>query len=441
MLTVRRAFISGLLFFALIPAGALSGETVSIPIPLYVDSKAIKDRFDSLTAEDMEKLRRKKILLASRSFGLNTCNGFAALAKKDKKYDFLSSYKRFDVFKAGGNTGIIPPDIFSKVNFVHSLATHWPPTKRVDEVEQLLRSEPHNFGKVVDAVIIYYDLGFPEAFDYYAKKMDALQADFPKVRFIYITGGFMGKSKPNENEKSHLFSEKVRERYLGKVPLYDMGKILSDDFRCGHNFCPEYSKDPADVHPNLATGETMLAKGLLLVLHEAFATPDKTPHLEAVKAVKPALPNETLPAVHPDMQAVRAILDANGLTKKTVESVSVVEGGRIVALYLQEGGVTELPEAIGKLEALRLLHLYGDRKQPYPLLKKISPALANCKKLEELLLNQNDLEILPAEIAVLVNIKTLSLADNKLKKLPAEAEKWAKRFDPKGLLLQNLTEK
>jgi len=104
----------------------------------------------------------------------------------------------------------------------------------------------------------------------YARGMDALQRDFPHARMIYVTAGFMGPSREKENEAAHAFSEAIRARYKGKAPLYDLGAILSDDFRAGHAYAPEYSKDPAEIHPNQPAGEIMMAKGFLLVLVEAF---------------------------------------------------------------------------------------------------------------------------------------------------------------------------
>lgn len=423
------------LFACLLAPGATSAaEPVQAP---YVDSQAIKERFDTVTPADMEMLRSKKILFASRSFGLNLCGGLAELAKKDKNFELVSSLQRYNVRVAGGDLNIIPADAFEKTHFVHFLADAYPLTKRVDQMDALLRNPPHNFGKVADIAIIFYHQSSPEVFEYYAAKMDALRADFPNIRFIYVTAGFMGPSKAAANENSHLFSEMVRKRYKGKVPLYDLGAILSDDFRVGHQYCPEYSKDPADVHPNLPAGTTMMAKGFLLLLRDTLrqAPVAAAPLPEITEKADAKV--ETLPADHPDASAARAILDANGLNKMTVESISVVANGRIVELFLQEGGITELPDAIGRLDALRKLHLYGDRKLSHPLLTKISPEIGRCSKLEELLLNNNDLETLPVEIASLRQIKSLSLGDNRLKSLPPEVIEWAMRFDPKGLAQQN----
>lgn len=398
----------------------------------YVDSKAIKERFDEITAEDMDMLRQKKILLVSRSFGLNLFKGLTQLAREDKKYDLLSSYQRFDVNKAGGDVSVIPVDALQKSNFVHFLGTYWPHTKRLEEMNRVLHDPPHEFGKSVDAVIVFYHTATPALIEPYASQMEAWRAEYPNARFIYVTSGFMGPKYTKENEASQAFGELVRERFKGKAPIYDMGAILSDDFRVGHVYCPEYSQDPAEVHPNLPAGESMLAKGFLLVLKEAFAQ-KPAPAAASVKPTAPVKQAETLPAVHPDAKAVRAILDANNLKNKAVDGVSVVKDGRIVELFLQEGGIVEVPDAIGELTALRKLHLYGDRTLPLPLLKKISPAIGRCTEIEELLLNQNDLTTLPVEIAGLKKIRNLSVADNHLKDIPPEVAQWIQKSDPKGL--------
>ena len=405
--------------------------------PLYVNSKVTKDRFDEITAQDMDTLRTKKILFASRSFGLNLCVGLRALAAKDKKYDLMSSYKMiYNVNQVGGDLSVIPADVFKDKNFVHFLCSVWPLTKRTDEIDELLRHKPHDFGQTVDIVIIFYAMSTPETFEYYSSKMDALRHDFPKIKFIYVTAGFMASSRAETNEPSHAFSELIRARYKGQVPLYDLGAILSDDFRCGHAFCPEYSKDPAGGHPNLPLGEEMMAKGFLLVLRDACKSTGPANSVTPLAAGAPAPQVETLPVDSPDYKAVRAILDANGLQQKKVESVAVVEKGRVVRLYLQEGGIRELPDAIGTLTELRVLHLYGDRNQSYKLLETISPAIARCTKLEDLLINQNDLRTLPPEIATLTNLKLLSLADNHLKDLPPAVVAWAHRLDRLGLAQQ-----
>jgi hypothetical protein len=398
----------------------------------YVDSKITKERFKEVTDDDLKAIASQKILFASRSFGLNLGNGMRILAKEDKNFDILGEWKRYDVFKAGGDLSIIPADAFAKTNFVHFLATYWPHTKRMEEMDQVLRQPPQEFGKQADIVLVFFHTAQPENFEQYCSYMDKWRKDFPKIKFIYVTAGFQGPKHAKENENAHLWSEKVRERYKGKQPLYDLGKILSDDFRAGHVYCPEYSKDPNDGHPNSDEGQAMMARGMFLLLRDTLKWKGGDEPAPMAAAPKPAKTDAA--KIDPaDAKAVQAILTANGLTKKKVEGVSVVENGRVVKLYLQEGGVKTIPDAIGQLTELRLLHCYGDRSLKLPLLTKVSPAIAQCSKLEELLLNQNDLATLPPEIAQLTNLKVLSIADNKLKDLPEAVKAWAEKFDPKGL--------
>jgi hypothetical protein len=436
--------LRSILLSLLTAIASLCTPTASGEAP-YVDSQAIKERFDQITAADMDMLRQKKIILASRSFGLNLVKGLGQLAKLDPKYDLTSSYQRFDVNKAGGDVGIIPADFFSGKNFLHFLATVHPALKRVEEMDKILGDPSHEFGKSADAVIIFYHTASPDTFEPYKKAMDSMQARFPKIRFIYVTSGLSGPKFAKNNENSMAFGEKARAELKGKVPLYDMAKILSDDFRDGPVYCPEYSADPADLHPNLPAGETMMAKGFLLVLKEAFAQDVAAPAPTPPTATVPPSPvpvtsaagqTETLPEDHPDMKAIRAILDANGLQQKKVEGISVVKGGRIIELFLQEGGITQLTEEIGVLTSLRKLHVYGDRNLPLPLLKTISPAIGRCTEIEELLINENNLATLPAEIVRLEKLTNLSLGDNQLVNLPPDVAQWAERFDPKGLANQ-----
>jgi len=261
-------------FVPLISGSAMASEEA--PAAHYVDSKAIKERFDKITAEDMELLRGKKMLFASRSFGLNLFKGLTALSKKDSKYDLVSSYERYNVFKEGGNLGIIPADAFDKSNIVHFLATYHPHTKRLEEVNDLLGEGPHGFGKSVDVVIVYFHTATPALFETYKTTLERWQSEYPNVKFIAVTSGFMGPKYAKENDASQAFGELVRAQLKGKVPVYDLGAILSDDFRVGNQFCPEYSADPAEVHRNLPAGEEMMAKGFLLILKETFA-PQPTP--------------------------------------------------------------------------------------------------------------------------------------------------------------------
>jgi len=189
----------------------------------------------------------------------------------------------------------------------------------------------------------------------------------------------------------------------------------------------------------------MMAKGFLLMLRDTFRAP-WPPKAELGPLSKIIFPGaEKIPADHPDAKAVRAILDANGLKDIKVDDVSVVEGGRIVKLYFQEIGVANLTSSIGDLTELKMLHVYGDgniypdssQKRSCPLLKTVDPAIGKCTKLEDLLLNYNDLTTLPDSITNLTKLTVFSVAHNHLQNLSPSLANWFKRLDPKGLKNQN----
>jgi hypothetical protein len=129
-----------------------------------------------------------------------------------------------------------------------------------------------------------------------------------------------------------------------------------------------------------------------------------------------------------DRAAVRTLLDANGLTNKQVDAISVYDKDRITKLYLQESGISNITANIGQLSELSLLHVYGDRALPYPLLTQVSSGIGGCLKLTELLLSQNSLTNLPTAITNLTKLTICSIGDNLLcGSYPWE--NWANTYD------------
>ena len=197
--------------------------------------------------------------------------------------------------------------------------------------------------------------------------------------------------------------------------------------------------------PSLALGFSLVAclawaQGSSGVAVTPGAGPKSTAEVMAGAGLPPGVRSEAISATNTDAKAVRLILDSNGLTNVTVAEVAVVEGGRIVGLYLQERGVEEIPDypsTLSFLSQLRTLHVYGDRKLKLPLLKKVPVKIKDCARLEELLLQGNDLGTLPPTIAQLPHLKTLSLADNHLSNLQPAVAEFVTRLDPQGMTRQN----
>jgi hypothetical protein len=428
-----------ILIWLLLAAGWTAAAKDDPPSAPFIDAKAVRERFATITPAEIEELRGLRILVASKSLGLNLMDGFGRLAKENPSWKPV--LRRYDVEKKGG-LPIVPADAFKEPGVVHILSTRYPLIRRAQEVDELLRKEPWGFGGRVDAVVIIYSAVKPETFDEYARIMDRLAADFPNTCFIHATAGLNARGpKERDNADQHAFSERLRRAYRGRAPVYDLGAILSQDFRDGPVMVPEFTQDPTGVHPNLAEGELAMARGFALALRDGVRWRRQSAAAGKTAATPPpptdpAVPVETLPADHPEYRAVRAILDRNGLTAMRVEGQVEVRGGHVVRLFIQECGVVEIPEEIGRLTSLELLHCYADRRLDHPFLKRISPAIGQCTELRELLINGNDLETLPAEIARLMKIERLSLADNLLRDLPPAAAQWARRHDPEGLKRQ-----
>jgi hypothetical protein len=237
----------------------------------YVGSYEALNRFSEITAEQMTVLRTKKILFASRSFGLNLNGGLSLLRSQNSMYDLLNSYVRYDVFGAGSDLSVVPATAFDNYNFVHFLATYWPHTQRIDEMETLLDDAPWNFSADADVVIIFYHTALASLFPYYSAHMDSMQVQYPSIKFIYVCAAYMDSAMEySSNVESYNFNLQVRAKYKNQVPLYDLGAILNRDGECGLSYCDDYSDDPAGVHPNSDAGEKAMAQGFLLILKDIF---------------------------------------------------------------------------------------------------------------------------------------------------------------------------
>jgi hypothetical protein len=81
-------------------------------------------------------------------------------------------------------------------------------------------------------------------------------------------------------------------------------------------------------------------------------------------------------------------------------------------LYLNDNCLTTLPESLFALENLRVLELHSNQ------ISIIPPSIAKLKNLNILLLNNNQISSLPKEIGELLLLKSLYIGKNRLKQLP-----------------------
>jgi len=236
----------------------------------YVGAWEADTFFDNITSNEMDVLRTKKILFASRSFGLNMHNGLTSLKNSNPMHDILSDYVRYDVFSAGGDLSVIPTDAYDMYNFVHFLATPSPYNQRLTEFDTVIRDAPHSFHEDIDVAMVYYHTADAAVYPTYTSTMDQLQADYPDIEFIYVTSGLMDINHASDNANSAAFSSLIRANEKDHVPVYDLHYILNNDDACGLGYCPEYSTDPAGVHPNADFAQRRMGKAFLLILRDVF---------------------------------------------------------------------------------------------------------------------------------------------------------------------------
>ena len=160
-----------------------------------------------------------------------------------------------------------------------------------------------------------------------------------------------------------------------------------------------------------------------------------------------------------DLSVLRGIIALNGLTEAssagdyddgdgafeaTELGLQEWQGGRLVALYLGPNRdfsfsyrIRELPESIGRLDALQILGLGWNELEALPeaigdlvnleelrlhdnRISSLPQAIGDLPRLEELLLGHNALHELPASTGYLTSLRALHLNDNPLWELPDE---------------------
>ena len=244
----------------------------------YVGAAEADNEFGIITAEDMANIQGKKILLCSRSFGLNIEDGLNVLESENSIYAISKNNYSDRLNLVYDDLSDLPDaSIFNTYDMYHVLISPSPLTKRIDEFDYMIRNLYHTR---IDAAILLYHTADGAMFSEYKTKMDKLKADFPNIKFGYTTSGVSPVEGSSENTKSCDFASQSIAEYKGVEPLYDMKDILSTDedgvTDCGCQMCPDFNLkfgDPPtgdDTHPNSPFSEKRMGKGFLLLLHKMF---------------------------------------------------------------------------------------------------------------------------------------------------------------------------
>ncbi len=263
------------ILFSIIVFAVFISTFAAVPVQAenapYVNAAVADNEFNHITAQCMDVIRSKKILLASRSWGFGMRSGLYTLPDSyGSMYNMVGLDYSADYDVRVGGLSAIPTNAFSLKNFVQFV---WADSA-TGEMDQLIRNGPHNFKDVIDVAMLFGDSAYPNYFEIF----DALRSDFPNIKFIYTTIGFESSDYPDRNSGYATYSAQIRATYQGIAPLYDEGLMCNDDGRCGDQYCPEYSTDPAGLHPNTIFINERLAKGFLVLLSKLYCDTQSTPY-------------------------------------------------------------------------------------------------------------------------------------------------------------------
>ena len=271
---------------------ALAGLLTAAPAQAatYVGTAEVDQQFSQITAADMDIIRSKKVLLATRSYGLNMLDGITRLTNQDAKYGL--DVGRALINRLSQPHSAMPTDIFTQHNVNQYLvplndATTGSSdfTERIDDLDAYLHDAPYQFGGQVDAVMLEYHVSDAATYAYYNQKMTQWKQDFPSVKFIYVTSGVAPAVFSNNvnsggayNADSWAFGDLVLADHQGVDPVMDWRDLLSTDetggHTCGNNMCPQFNITGSDnnnpLHPNAAFIEERLGKALLVTLKSEF---------------------------------------------------------------------------------------------------------------------------------------------------------------------------
>jgi len=260
----------------------------------YVNAEITRAQFSTITTAEMDELRQKKILLVSRSFGLNLVDGLARVTttdpEADPKYEFLNGYVKYDLFwdsQYGNDVQNLPEDPFSANRFVQIMCD---PnfdfgenvSVRLQQLEEMLDVAPQSYAADVDVVILFYHTADNATVDGYIEYMDRLKERHPDIKFVFVTSGLSGPGYSAQNQGSMLFSDSVRLHYKDQVPLYDLNYLLNRDRDSGGVLHPNTTNppeqygltDPVGLHPDGAYGEGIMGKAFLVMLRELYFSGD-----------------------------------------------------------------------------------------------------------------------------------------------------------------------
>ena len=233
---------------------------------------------------EWEKLSRKTIFFGHQSVGYNIIDGIHDLLKLYPQVKL--TFATLDQQGGGSQKGL----------FVHSeIGRNRDPVSKIDDFASIIKNTKGKQFDIAFLKLCFIDIDdqtdINQLFQHYTGTMEHLKSSFPKTKFIHLSvplscskttwktwlKKMLGKKKIWEydnNIRKNEYNEMLRNKYLGKEPLFDLATIestLPDGSRSFfkrngktyYQLTPDYTFDEGHLNN---TGRKIAAEQLLLFL-------------------------------------------------------------------------------------------------------------------------------------------------------------------------------
>ena len=248
---------------------------------MKTDNKTLSSSMD-VSESDWQQLSRKNIYFGHQSVGFNIIEGIKDIMKENP-------HIKLNIVETSDPSNLRGP------SFAHfPIGENTNPKSKCDAFTSLMNKGSGNKVDIAFFKFCYIDIHFEtnvsELFEEYEITMSSLRAKHPQTVFVHFTvplttvqGGpkalikqILGRPVAGyeDNIKREEFNEKLRKRYTGKEPVFDLALIESTNEKgnrlsfthqgkIGYILASEYTNDGGHLNER---GRKIVAEQLLIFL-------------------------------------------------------------------------------------------------------------------------------------------------------------------------------
>jgi hypothetical protein len=275
----KRRYMSGMraayIFFAVIFSISCSGGEMS-------EKNGILDDIKNIPGSVWKNLSEKKIYFGHQSVGFNIIDGMNDVMKNDQRV-------KLNIVETND------PSEFDKPLFAHSrVGENQDPISKNNTFKEIMKkgiggSADFSFFKYC-YIDIKSETDIEKLFTEYRDTLSQLNNDYPGTTFIHVTVPLVVVQKGprvwvkkiigraiggyNDNIRRNQFNDMLKNYYLGKEPVFELGRIESTfadgsietfkkDGKVYHAMVPQYASDGRHLNEK---GRKIVAEQLLIFL-------------------------------------------------------------------------------------------------------------------------------------------------------------------------------